>query len=334
MAGTTDAAAGRGRMPCIVPVLLVLGVIGLGLWFLLRDGDADRADVFTGYVVSDNVMMTSPIAGTIATVPVQRGQRIAAGDLLFRVDPTVRAAATDQARAGIAASAAQLQARQAGLEQARADLAGSIASLGRYAAELRRLSAAQAEKPGSVAQIDIERAAAAHESALRQRDAAQTQVSAALSAIGTARAQVDEARAGLTSATRQLDDLAPISPVSGRVEEVMFKPGESVGANAAVVSIIPDGQVKVRFYVPQGQVNAYRPGRSVAVHCDGCRSGLTATVNFVAHEPEYTPPVIYSLDARQKLVFMVEALPAQPQFLLPGQPVDVSPATAAGSSRP
>jgi HlyD family secretion protein len=52
---------------------------------------------------------------------------------------------------------------------------------------------------------------------------------------------------------------------------------------------------------------------------------MTATVGFVASEPEYTPPVIYSLDARQKLVFMVEALPSNPRALVPGQPIDVAP---------
>jgi HlyD family secretion protein len=106
----------------------------------------------------------------------------------------------------------------------------------------------------------------------------------------------------------------------------MFKPGETVPANVPVVSIVPDGEVKVRFYVPQARVAAYKPGRKVAIACDGCASGMTATVAFVASEPEFTPPVIYSLDARQKLVFMVEAVPSEPRALAPGQPIDVAPA--------
>jgi HlyD family secretion protein len=105
----------------------------------------------------------------------------------------------------------------------------------------------------------------------------------------------------------------------------MFKAGETVPANVPVVSIVPDGEVKVRFYVPQALVNAYKPGRKVAIGCDGCAAGLTATVNFVASEPEFTPPVIYSLDARQKLVFMVEAVPSNARALVSGQPIDVAP---------
>jgi HlyD family secretion protein len=190
---------------------------------------------------------------------------------------------------------------------------------------LKRLTAAQAEKPGSVAQLDIDQTRAAYEAALRRADAARAQLGSASAAIAVARAQVRGSEAGLTSARRQLSELAPVAPAAGRIEDVMFKPGETVPANVPVVSIVPDGEVKVRFYVPQALVGAYKPGRKVAIACDGCAAGMSATVDFVASEPEYTPPVIYSLDARQKLDFMVEAVPSSPRALVPGQPIDVAP---------
>jgi len=55
---------------------------------------------------------------------------------------------------------------------------------------------------------------------------------------------------------------------------------------------------------------------------------MTATVDFVATRPEYTPPIIYSLDARQKLVWLVEARPSDPAALVPGQPMDVAATSA------
>jgi HlyD family secretion protein len=53
---------------------------------------------------------------------------------------------------------------------------------------------------------------------------------------------------------------------------------------------------------------------------------LAATVAFLAPQAEFTPPVIYSKDARAKLVFLVEAKPAAElaMRLHPGQPVDVT----------
>jgi HlyD family secretion protein len=61
----------------------------------------------------------------------------------------------------------------------------------------------------------------------------------------------------------------------------------------------------------------------VTVRCDGCSGDLTAKVSFISKTAEFTPPVIYSLEERSKLVFLVEALPVEPANMRVGQPVDV-----------
>jgi HlyD family secretion protein len=66
-------------------------------------------------------------------------------------------------------------------------------------------------------------------------------------------------------------------------------------------------------------------GRDVRFTCDGCARGLTATIRYVSPRPEFTPPIIYSRDSRDRLVFMVEAYPKRPAGLQPGLPVDVEP---------
>jgi HlyD family secretion protein len=65
-------------------------------------------------------------------------------------------------------------------------------------------------------------------------------------------------------------------------------------------------------------------GDAVAVTCDGCREPTPAKVSFIARAAEYTPPVIYSLEERNKLVFMVEARAEKQDGLRVGQPVSVS----------
>lgn len=310
------------RPPKAVLIGAALVVMALGGWFIAR-ATHPAPDRFTGYVVSDNLYMAAPVAGTISKVSVERGQRVAAGAPLFSLDPTSLGARADQARAQINQADAQSASAQADLGRAQAALRGTEADLVRARSDLARLTAAQREKPGAVAQIQIDQARAALINAQARRDGARTEATGAESRIAAARAQAQSQRANLTAAQRQVIDLAPKAPVSARVEEVMYDPGEWVAPNAAVVSLVPDDKVKVRFYVPQDRVARFRPGTAVALACDGCAQGLTGKVQFVASRPEYTPPVIYSLETRDRLVFMVEALPSQPRLLVPGQPMDV-----------
>ncbi len=81
----------------------------------------------------------------------------------------------------------------------------------------------------------------------------------------------------------------------------------------------------MRFFVPETELATLHVGDRMAIGCDSCAPGLTATVSFIAPQPEYTPPVIYSESNRDKLVYLIEAHPSADQAvqLKPGQPVDV-----------
>lgn len=314
--------------------LLIVLIVGAAVCALIAWGIIGRQrhepPVFTGYVVARNLYLAAPVAGTIDDLSVQRGQRVEAGAPLFRIDPTSLGARADQAAAQVDQSVAALAADVAAAGKARADLAAAQVQVDRAVSDLNRYLAAEREKAGSVAGQQIDQARAAATAAQRQRDAAATDVSAATARLAAGRAQIQSGRAGVVDARRQLSQLAPLAPVAARVEDVMYQVGEWAAANAPVVSLVPDGQVKVRFYVPEAMVNAYRPGAVVAVGCDGCPTGMTASVDYVASRPEYTPPIIYSLAARDKLVFLVEAVPSSPRDLTPGQPIDVRPAATSG----
>ena len=88
--------------------------------------------------------------------------------------------------------------------------------------------------------------------------------------------------------------------------------------------MLPDGAVKLKVYVPEPSFSSITVGSQLSVRCDGCPDGLKARVSYVSPDPEFTPPVIYSLDTRQKLVYLVEARPeGATSMLQPGQIVDV-----------
>lgn len=142
--------------------------------------------------------------------------------------------------------------------------------------------------------------------------------------IAAAEAAVDVARASKDEAAWQLEKRGVVSPSSGMVFEIFRRRGEISGPHEPVLSFLPEGAVLLRLYVPELYVAGISPGVVLEVGCDGCPEDATATVTYVSDEPEFTPPVIYSLENRQKLVYLIEAQP-DPEVvaLKPGQIVNV-----------
>jgi len=132
------------------------------------------------------------------------------------------------------------------------------------------------------------------------------------------------AQARVDSSNTRLVRRKMASPVTGTVQQVYFRPGEVVPAGRPIVALLPPGNLKVRFFVPESVLPQLTYGDVVKVGCDGCAGDLTARVSFIASSAEFTPPVIYSREERSKLVFLIEALPDKPQGLRVGQPIDVA----------
>jgi HlyD family secretion protein len=139
-----------------------------------------------------------------------------------------------------------------------------------------------------------------------------------------AQAALREAEARLNAARTRLDRRKLVSPVAGVVQQVYYREGEVVPAARPAISVLPPGNVKVRFFVPQAILPTIRIDDPVSVRCDGCPAEIAGKVTFIAGSAEYTPPVIYSLEERQKLVFLIEARPDSASGLRVGQPVSVT----------
>lgn len=139
-----------------------------------------------------------------------------------------------------------------------------------------------------------------------------------------AEAALRTAQARLNSSQTRLSRRKVFSPAEGAVQQIYFRVGEMAPAGRPVLSLLPPGNLKVRFFVNEGLLPRIKLGDVVNISCDGCGDGLTAKVSFIASSSEFTPPVIYSLEERSKLVFLIEARPDQPDRVRVGQPVTVT----------
>jgi HlyD family secretion protein len=316
----------------ILLAVLAVAAVGAALWFAWGPR-AHGARVLSGYVEGETLYMSAPGAGPVSEVRVVRGQRVAAGQPLFALDAAQLAARRDAAAAAVAAAEAQAADARKGqrpdeLAVYDAERAAADAQLKEAAAELARVRTLTAK--GIFAPARLDQAQAAYNTALANSRAvgARKQVGtlgARPDAVRAADAAVEQAKSNLADAQNRLDQISPAAPAAARVEDVFFQNGEWAGANQPVVALLLDNRVRLRFFVPEKEISLYRIGAKVRFSCDGCRPDLAATINFISVRPEFTPPVIYSRGARDRLVYMVEALPDDPRLLNPGQPVDVTP---------
>ncbi len=143
-------------------------------------------------------------------------------------------------------------------------------------------------------------------------------------ALDDAEAALRTAKARLNSTQTRLERRKVSSPVSGSVQQIYYRVGELVPAGKPIVALLPPGNVKVRFFVKEAMLPALNIGDPVTVSCNGCDAGIAAKISFIARTSEFTPPVIYSMEERSKLVFLIEARPDQPERLRVGQPVSVA----------
>lgn len=317
------------RQRILVAGLVITGVSLIGV--LVAAPRFAQPKTLSGYVEGEPLYMAAPVAGTVRAVNVRRGQEVKPGQTLFVVDPAQVKSAYDQAAAEAEAARAQaVDARKgqrpAELAVLEANIAAAEARARDAKADLRRVGPLVRQGWYAPSRLDDAKAAAEAadaqvRAARKQRDAAA--LGAREDQIRAADARAAQAQAAVAGASARLGDVAPAAPKAARVEDVFFHAGEWAPANQPILSLLPDERIKVRFFVPEGSLSAYRVGRTVRFGCDGCAGGLTATIEFVSPRPEFTPPVIYSREARDRLVYLVEARPSV--RLNPGQPVDVEP---------
>jgi HlyD family secretion protein len=293
---------------------------------------AAPAPLAVGYVEGEYVMLAPIEVAQVRDLAVRRGDRVETGTVIARLEDTDATIAVMQAQAALAQAEAQLAdlrlgkrpeevaVLEAAVRSARAEVAEAARGLVRVRDLFGRGIATQAQFDEASTASEVAEAALGQAEANR----AVAGLAARPEAIRAAEGQAKQAEASLDNARWRLAQRLIQAPSPGRVSDVIRNPGDIAGPSAPVVSMLPDGAVKLKVYLPEPGFYAVKVGDRLTVRCDGCPDGLTARVSYVSPDPEFTPPVIYSLETRQKLVYLVEARPEDGAGRLqPGQIVDV-----------
>jgi len=290
-------------------------------------------DSWQGYVEGEFVSLAAPYAGQLLKLHVRRGDQVSAGQPVFALEQESERAARLEAEQRLRtaeARLANLQARKRPDEIAalRAELENAHAALALSATQ--RTQQQQLYRGGFTSAARLDEANSAYERDRARVAEAEAQLKTSLLPIGrdaerkAAQGEVAAARAALAQAAWRQEQKNLAAPVSGLVQDTFFVEGEWVPAGRPVAMLLPPGNVKVRFYVPETALQSFLPGRPLQIGCTGCPP-IAAKVTYVSSQAEYTPPVLYSKEQRHKLMYLIEARPAPGAgaALRPGQPVDV-----------
>lgn len=284
---------------------------------------------YNGYVEADYVYMAPASPGRIETLNVREGDVVGAGQLLFALEADQQQAVLRAAEARRAAAEATwlnltTGSRAEEIDVIRASLAQAMAEFELAQSTLERTQKLKLTGNVSQAKVDADKATLARANAQVAQLKAQLAVAelpARSEQVVAAEANLDAARADADRARLDLADRQVMAPVQGIVERVYFRAGEVAATGLPVVAILPPGQLKARFYIPETARAQFRIGDIMRLDCDNCPPGLTAVISRMTSDPQYTPPIIYSRDERSRLVFMAEAVLDENATLLPGQPV-------------
>jgi HlyD family secretion protein len=294
----------------------------------------DKPASFQGYVEGEYVRVGVTGSGTLTRLAVKRGDQVKAGDLLFELDCTAETAARDQAAARLVQAKAELEdltkgKRPAEVDEVEAQQRQAEATLALAEVRLARQQRLYASRASSKEALDTAQSDLDRDKARVAELKAKLQtmhLAAREDAIHASRAAVGMAGASLEQAEWRLSQRAARADAPALVFDTLYVQGEFVPAGSPVVSLLPPGNIKIRFYVPEPALATLKIGQKVALGCDGCGKDLTAEIRYIAPQAEYTPPVIFSRESRSKLVYLIEAWPlAGAERLHVGQPLDVTP---------
>ena len=306
--------------------------LALGAFGVAACSQEAEVEPVIGYVEADWRYVSAPESGWIVDQSVREGGVVQMGDTLFTLDTTAQEAALSEAEARIRQAAAQARnletgARQTEIDALDARLEEALARLELATADRDRFlplveSGLASKAQGDRVTTEYNRAKAAVEAL--EKDIAVAKQAGRPAALEAAKAATQSVEAARNSAAYRLSQRTVHAGVSGRVEDIFLHMGEFVTPGAPVLAIAPDTGLKAKFFVPQDKLMSLEVGREVMVLADGAPVNFSAQVSFIASEPEFTPPVIYSADVRDKLVFMVEASLPPDTRLHPGLPIEVT----------
>jgi multidrug resistance efflux pump len=304
------------------------------------------------YVRGQTTVISPQVNGYVREVLVQDYQQVRQGEVLVRIDDRIYQQRLEQARAGVATQAANLenwsQSRRssaASVEAQAAAVSNAAAQVTRSRADLARIEELAVDRSVSLRERDqavatLRQAEAALRQAQAQRTIAEEQVRSVMVGRGGLEAGVESARAAQHLAEIDVANTVITAPRDGSVSDVGVRVGQYVTAGSQLLFLVPS-TVWVTANFKEAQTAQMAPGQAATVKVDAlggatlrghvARLAPAAGNEFSVIRPDNATGNFIKVP--QRISVRIDLDPKQPAVarLRPGMSVEASVDT---SSRP
>jgi HlyD family secretion protein len=286
---TTSQSA---HIPSLIVGLIVAAVAALSIWYLVRP----QPLLVQGEVDATRLDIAARVDGRVAEIPVVRGQNVAAGAVLVRIDNPETVAKHGQSLAARVVSEAQLAninvgtrvevvaARKAALERAQASVVLAQKTYERVRQLAEHGNAPQArldQVTDSLHESErgVDQAKSAYEQAVNGYTREERQI---------AEADLQKAIADIKAVQSLLDQMVVYAPVASQVYQRNVEPGEYVSPGVPLVTLIDLNDVWIHFDLREDLVKTLKVGDRFGVRIPALGDRrITIEVKLIATKGEY-----------------------------------------------
>jgi membrane fusion protein, multidrug efflux system len=277
----------RSRILIGVAVLAAIAIGVAGYWFLFMRGIVFSDDArFAGHLVD----LAPEINGRLISVDVHEGQYVAAGTVVFRLDPAILQSTLNQAQASLATARAALASSEASYEKSvngsrPEEIKAAEANVARLrsAEEMTRLGYERTLtlfKQSSVSQNDLDLARTGYDAAregrenagqtliLLQQGSRKEDIAVAKADVDLARSRVAEAAAAVDNARGSLDRCTVRAPFDGWAVRRWLDPGAMPLAAQPVISMFDPATLRVDANIEEKYLHDVAVGDAVDISVD------------------------------------------------------------------
>jgi HlyD family secretion protein len=316
----------------LIGVALLLAIL-VGAYVALTHTRRSNALTLYGNVDIREVTVGFRVAGRLASLDVDEGDAVHAGQELARLDLTPLQLELNEARANAAAIGRRMALLQSGYR------AEDVAQA-RAAVEERRAILKNAED--TLARQERLRGTGAvaehvYDDALAARDEARARLESAAQALTEQRSgyrhqEIAEAEANHTRAVaaaaeseQRLEDAVLTAPADGIVLTRAVEPGAILSVGTPVFTISLRTPVWARVYVSEPDLGRVAPGRAVLLYTDSRPDhAYHGQIGFVSPDAEFTPKNVETPELRTALVYRLRVVVTDADDALrQGMPVTV-----------